>query len=104
MGRSLPELIGDEKWYREILIPTVARRGTAVLEARGASSAASAANAAIDHMRDWIHGSDGRWVSMGVRSDGKIFLMASSVAFRSPEPRVVFGELRTCRSTNLRAA
>jgi malate dehydrogenase len=69
-GCSLPALINDEKWYRETLIPTVARRGTAVLEARGASSAASAANAAIDHMRDWIHGSNERWVSMGVLSDG----------------------------------
>ena len=69
-GRSLPELIGDETWYRETLIPTVAKRGTAVLEARGASSAASAANAAIDHLHDWIHGTDGRWVSMGVPSDG----------------------------------
>jgi malate dehydrogenase len=69
-GRSLPELIGDEAWYRDTFIPTVARRGTAVIEARGASSAASAANAAIDHMRDWILGSDGRWVSMGLPSDG----------------------------------
>jgi malate dehydrogenase len=69
-GRSLPELIGDEAWYRDTFIPTVARRGTAVIEARGASSAASAANAAIDHMRDWIQGSGGRWVSMGVPSDG----------------------------------
>lgn len=69
-GRGLPELIGDESWYRNVLIPTVAQRGTAVIEARGASSAASAANAAIDHMRDWIHGTDGRWVSMGIRSNG----------------------------------
>ena len=69
-GRSLPEVIGDETWYRETLIPTVAQRGTAVINARGASSAASAANAAIDHMRDWIQGSDGRWVSMGIPSDG----------------------------------
>lgn len=69
-GQSLPDLIGDEAWYREVLIPTVAQRGTAIIEARGASSAASAANAAIDHMRDWIHGTQGRWVSMGVPSDG----------------------------------
>ncbi|HMG50241.1 MAG TPA: malate dehydrogenase [Inquilinus sp.] len=69
-GRKLPELIGDEAWYRETLIPTVARRGTAIIEARGSSSATSAANAAIDHMRDWVHGSDGRWVSMAVPSDG----------------------------------
>ena len=69
-GRGLPDLIGDQEWYRNTLIPTVAQRGTAIIEARGASSAASAANAAIDHMRDWIFGTDGRWVSMGVRSDG----------------------------------
>jgi malate dehydrogenase len=69
-GRSLPDLIGDEAWYRDSLIPKVAQRGTAIIEARGASSAASAANAALDHMRDWIIGSDGRWVSMGVPSDG----------------------------------
>lgn len=69
-GRNLKDLIGDETWYRETLIPTVARRGTAVIEARGASSAASAANAAIDHMRDWIQGTNGGWVSMGVPSDG----------------------------------
>lgn len=58
-GRSLPEMIDDETWYRETLIPTVAQRGTAIIEARGASSAASAANAAIDHMRDWMLGSNG---------------------------------------------
>lgn len=69
-GRSIPELIGDEAWYRDTLIPTVAQRGTAIIEARGASSAASAANAAIDHMRDWIQGTNGQWVSMGIPSDG----------------------------------
>jgi len=69
-GKPLAEVIGDEAWYKETLIPTVAKRGTAIIEARGASSAASAANAAIDHMRDWISGSDGDWVSMGISSDG----------------------------------
>ncbi|HWA46233.1 MAG TPA: malate dehydrogenase [Hypericibacter adhaerens] len=69
-GKSLPDLIGDGDWYKSKLIPTVAQRGTAVIEARGASSAASAANAAIDHMRDWFQGTNGRWVSMGVPSDG----------------------------------
>ncbi|WP_427023549.1 malate dehydrogenase [Aureimonas ureilytica] len=69
-GRKLSEVIGDEAWYKETLIPTVAKRGTAIIEARGASSAASAANAAIDHMRDWIQGSNGDWVSMGISSDG----------------------------------
>ncbi|KFL49726.1 malate dehydrogenase [Burkholderia pyrrocinia] len=71
VGRYLiKDLINDDSWYREIFIPKVAGRGTAVIEARGASSAASAANAAIDQMRDWICGSDGRWVSMSVPSDG----------------------------------
>jgi malate dehydrogenase len=69
-GKALAKLIGDETWYRETFVPTVAQRGTAVLNARGASSAASAANAAIDHLRDWLSGTDGRWVSMGIPSDG----------------------------------
>lgn len=69
-GRSIPELIDDQAWYRDMLIPSVAQRGTTIIDARGASSAASAANAAIDHMKDWILGTDGRWVSMGIRSDG----------------------------------
>ena len=69
-GRSLARMIDDETWYRETLIPQVGKRGAAVIEARGASSAASAANAAIDHMHDWINGSDGDWTSMAVISDG----------------------------------
>ncbi|MGQ3674081.1 malate dehydrogenase [Xanthobacter sp. TB0139] len=69
-GKSLPELVGDESWYRDTLIPTVGKRGAAIIEARGLSSAASAANAAVDHMHDWIHGTNGGWVSMGVASDG----------------------------------
>jgi malate dehydrogenase len=69
-GKLISKLIGDESWYRETLIPTVAQRGTAVLNARGASSAASAANAAIDHLRDWLHGTNGRWVSMGIATNG----------------------------------
>ena len=69
-GKPLPELVNDETWYRETLIPKVGKRGAAIIEARGLSSAASAANAAIDHMHDWIHGTNGRWVSMGIPSDG----------------------------------
>ncbi|WP_395666309.1 malate dehydrogenase [Methylocella sp.] len=69
-GQHLPDIIADETWHRDTFIPKVAQRGTAIIEARGASSAASAANAAIDHMRDWIVGTDGRWVSMGIASDG----------------------------------
>ena len=60
----------DDAWYRDIYIPTVGKRGAAIIEARGLSSAASAANAAIDHVRDWVSGTAGRWVTMGVASDG----------------------------------
>lgn len=60
----------DDAWYRETYIPTVGKRGAAIIEARGLSSAASAANAAIDHVRDWVAGTQGRWVTMGVASDG----------------------------------
>jgi malate dehydrogenase len=69
-GQSLPKVVNDDSWYRETFIPKVAQRGTAIIEARGASSAASAANAAIDHMHDWVQGTNGGWVSMGVPSDG----------------------------------
>ena len=62
--------INDQAWYRETYIPTVGKRGAAIIAARGASSAASAANAAIDHMRDWALGTQGKWVTMGVPSDG----------------------------------
>ncbi len=69
-GKPLPDLVNDEVWYRDTLIPKVGKRGAAIIEARGLSSAASAANAAVDHMHDWIHGTNGGWVSMGVASDG----------------------------------
>ncbi|GGC57867.1 malate dehydrogenase [Chelatococcus reniformis] len=69
-GKKLSELIGDEAWIKDTFIPDVAKRGAAIIEARGQSSAASAANAAIDHVRDWVLGSDGKWVSMGIPSDG----------------------------------
>jgi malate dehydrogenase len=69
-GKPLPALIGDEAWNRETFIPAVGKRGAAVIEARGLSSAASAANAAIGHVHDWVLGSQGRWVSMGLPSDG----------------------------------
>ena len=68
-GKAVKPMI-DDTWYRETYIPTVGKRGAAVIEARGLSSAASAANAAIDHMRDWVYGTGGRWVTMGVASDG----------------------------------
>jgi malate dehydrogenase len=69
-GQNAKTMVADEGWYRDTYIPTVGKRGAAIINARGASSAASAANAAIDHMRDWALGSDGRWVTMGVISDG----------------------------------
>jgi malate dehydrogenase len=63
--------VDDEVWIADEFIPTVGKRGAAIIDARGASSAASAANAAIDHVRDWVHGTpDGDWASMGVVSDG----------------------------------
>jgi len=69
-GQDAKSLVADEDWYRETYIPTVGKRGAAIIAARGASSAASASNAAIDHMHDWALGSDGQWVTMGVCSDG----------------------------------
>ncbi|MFZ9017136.1 MAG: malate dehydrogenase [Ilumatobacteraceae bacterium] len=70
-GRSAYEAVGDHDWYDQTYIPTVATRGGAIIKARGASSAASAANAAVDHVRSWVLGTpDGDWVSMGVPSDG----------------------------------
>src|SRR5215813_1685090 len=69
-GQSVKTLINDENWNRTVFLPTVGKRGAAITEARGLSSAASAANAAIDHVHDWVHGTSGRWVTMGVASDG----------------------------------
>ncbi|MCX4828889.1 malate dehydrogenase [Streptomyces sp. NBC_01016] len=71
-GKPAIEAIGnDEKWLAEDFIPTVAKRGAAIIEARGASSAASAANAAIDHVHTWVNGTaEGNWTSMGIPSDG----------------------------------
>ena len=71
LGQSIRALISDEAWNRDVFIPEIARRGTAIIGARGASSAASAANAAIDQMRDWVRGSYGRWVSMSIVSNGE---------------------------------
>jgi malate dehydrogenase len=69
-GRPAKALV-DDAWYRETFIPTVQQRGAAIIKARGASSAASAASAAIDHMRDWLSGTrEGDWVSMAVPADG----------------------------------
>jgi malate dehydrogenase len=69
-GQSVKDLINDDNWNRTVFLPTVGKRGAAIIEARGMSSAASAANAAVDHVRDWVQGTSGRWVTMGVASDG----------------------------------
>lgn len=69
-GESVKDMINDQEWNANVFLPTVGKRGAAIIEARGLSSAASAANAAIDHIRDWWLGTEGKWVTMGVPSDG----------------------------------
>ena len=70
-GKPAEEVVGDRAWLEDTFIPTVAKRGAAIIEARGASSAASAANAAIDHVYDWVNGVDeGDWTSAAIMSDG----------------------------------
>ncbi|HYD56633.1 MAG TPA: malate dehydrogenase, partial [Burkholderiales bacterium] len=81
---SLKDRIGDADWNADEFIPKVGKRGAAIIEARGLSSAASAANAAIDHVRDWVNGSrDGDWVSMGIPSDGS-YGIAEGVLYGFP--------------------
>lgn len=70
-GKSVKDMINDQDWNANVFLPTVGKRGAAIIEARGLSSAASAANAAIDHMRDWALGTNGKWVTMGIASDGQ---------------------------------
>ncbi|MBU6195899.1 MAG: malate dehydrogenase [Burkholderiales bacterium] len=70
-GASVKDMINDHAWNKDVFLPTVGKRGAAIIEARGLSSAASAANAAIDHMRDWALGTNGQWVTMGVPSRGE---------------------------------
>ncbi|MEO5669300.1 MAG: malate dehydrogenase, partial [Ramlibacter sp.] len=69
-GKAVKDLINDQIWNADVFLPTVGKRGAAIIEARGLSSAASAANAAIDHMRDWALGTNGKWVTMGIPSNG----------------------------------
>lgn len=69
-GKSIKEMINDAEWNKNVFLPTVGKRGAAIIDARGLSSAASAANAAIDHIHDWHLGTNGKWVTMGVPSDG----------------------------------
>ena len=77
-GDSVKALINDHAWNNDTFLPTVGKRGAAIIEARGLSSAASAANAAIDHIRDWVLGSSD-WVTMGVPSDGSYGIPAGIV-------------------------
>ncbi|MDR3220975.1 MAG: malate dehydrogenase [Candidatus Accumulibacter sp.] len=86
-GDSVKALINDEPWNNGVFLPTVGKRGAAIIEARGSSSAASAANAAIDHIRDWVLGSED-WVTLGVPSDG---------SYGIPEG-IVFGFPCECRN------
>jgi malate dehydrogenase len=83
---SVKAMINDEDWNRNVFLPTVGKRGAAIIDARGLSSAASAANAAIDHIHDWMLGTHGKWVTMGVPSDG---------SYGIPE-NVVYGVPVTC--------
>jgi malate dehydrogenase len=88
-GKKLWPMINDQAWLEGTFIPTVQKRGAAIIEARGASSAASAANAAIDHVRNWIQGTPGGdWVSMGIPSDGSYGIPAG----------VIYGYPVTCRN------
>jgi len=70
-GASVKDMINDPAWNADTFLPTVGKRGAAIIAARGVSSAASAANAAIDHMRDWALGTNGKWVTMGIPSNGQ---------------------------------
>jgi malate dehydrogenase len=87
-GESVKDMINDQEWNANVFLPTVGKRGAAIIAARGLSSAASAANAAIEHMRDWHLGTNGQWVTMGVPSNGE---------YGIPEG-VVFGYPVTCEN------
>jgi malate dehydrogenase len=78
-GKAVPALIDDEAWNRNTFLPTVGKRGAAIIEARGLSSAASAANAAISHIRDWVQGTQGHWTTMGIPSDGSYGIPVDTV-------------------------
>ena len=78
-GESVKTMINDQEWNANVFLPTVGKRGAAIIEARGLSSAASAANAAIDHMRDWVLGTNGKWVTMGIASRGEYEIPAEVI-------------------------
>jgi malate dehydrogenase len=80
-GKNAAEVVGDEQWLADTFIPTVAKRGAAIIAARGASSAASAASAALDHVHTWVNGTaDGDWTSMGIVSDGSYGVPAGLIS------------------------
>jgi malate dehydrogenase len=81
-GKKALDLV-DMEWYKNDFIPTVAMRGSAIIKARGSSSAASAASAAIDHMRDWVLGSE-EWVSMSIPTDGNSYGIQSGLIYSFP--------------------
>ncbi len=87
-GQSVKQMVGDDAWNKDVFLPTVGKRGAAIIEARGLSSAASAANAAIDHVREWVLGTSGKWTTMGIPSDG---------SYGIPEG-VMFGFPVTCEN------
>jgi malate dehydrogenase len=78
-GKSVQDSINDPAWNKDVFIPTVGKRGAAIIDARGLSSAASAANAAIDHMHDWVLGTNGKWVTMGIPSKGEYGIPAEVI-------------------------
>jgi malate dehydrogenase len=82
-GKAVKDLVDDE-WNKNTFIPVVQQRGAAIIKARGASSAASAASAAVDHMRDWALGSNGQWVSMGVYSAGNSYGIDEDIMYAFP--------------------
>jgi malate dehydrogenase len=82
-GQAAKEKV-EKDWYVNVFIPTVQQRGAAIIKARGASSAASAASAAIDHMRDWALGTHGQWVSMGVYSAGNSYGIDGDIIYSFP--------------------
>jgi malate dehydrogenase len=78
-GKSVKDAINDAAWNKDVFIPTVGKRGAAIIDARGLSSAASAANAAIDHIHDWVLGTNGKWVTMGIPSKGEYGIPAEVI-------------------------
>ena len=100
-GQSVKDMINDQAWNKDVFLPTVGKRGAAIIEARGLSSAASAANAAIDHMRDWALGTKGEWVTMGmpIATASTASRRTSCSASRSPATAASTRSSKGCRST-----